>query len=167
MTDTCPICQHPKIEAINSALSSGRYVAVVARQYRLETGVLTVHAHSHIYGNLESHPTLISARLRRNMGVPGMILFPKGHERLSEADVELIKAYIARLSNQSITREDLQTQEMPAAVIDVQVTENPMRQFTRAIDTAVDAYQLAHDDPRMQAHMRERLRGENQANDSV
>jgi hypothetical protein len=39
----CDVCQHPKVQAINVALLSGRHLAVVARQYRLERQVLTRH----------------------------------------------------------------------------------------------------------------------------
>jgi hypothetical protein len=39
----CPICEHAKIQAINDALDSGRYVGVIARQYRLDVLELDKH----------------------------------------------------------------------------------------------------------------------------
>jgi hypothetical protein len=147
MTETCAICQHPKIQAINAALLSGRYFAVVSHQFRLDKEAMRVHA-------MEHH-------------------FRIGHEtRYSETSLAITidEASPLQVSNAMAAAD---TQAPVEAVNTLQtwidqalphflestamVTENPWRQFTRAIDTAVEAYLLAHDDPKMQARMQERL----------
>lgn len=43
MNASCNVCQHPKIQAINDAIDSGRYVGVIARQFRLDSLDLDKH----------------------------------------------------------------------------------------------------------------------------
>jgi hypothetical protein len=41
------ICRHAKIDAINAALLSGRYFAVVSHQFRVDKDAMRVHAMEH------------------------------------------------------------------------------------------------------------------------
>lgn len=40
---SCPICEHKQILVIDAALKAGRFVPVVARQFRVEKGDLVKH----------------------------------------------------------------------------------------------------------------------------
>jgi hypothetical protein len=43
MTDTCPICQHAKVDAIDAALKMGVAPGIIARRYRLEPLLIGKH----------------------------------------------------------------------------------------------------------------------------
>lgn len=56
MAEPCPICQHAKREAIDAACLSGRHVAVIARQFRLNPEVLAVHiSHQSVMGRFSKY----------------------------------------------------------------------------------------------------------------
>jgi hypothetical protein len=129
MAEVCNICQHAKIESINAALASGRAPGLVRAQYRLDQQMLEDH--------LE----------HRTASDKGLVNEPLSTQPLRVA--------LHRAPTQEL-REQLDCNGFLDQAL-LSVTENPWRQFTHGIDIAVEAYHLAHDDPKMQARMQERL----------
>jgi hypothetical protein len=97
--------------------------------------------------------------LRQKYGVHHLALMRHRREHMKpDALTEMSLSQVVESVDTELTLVDEVGEPASMTIYNMpQVTENPMRQFTRAIDTVAEAYQLAHDDPRMQAHMRERL----------
>jgi hypothetical protein len=137
----CSVCVNPECQAIESDLQASEKPDW--RMLRQKYGV---------------HHLALMRHQRQHMSKPAAY-----DSTVSRTDEDALHEPLARIdegTEPSALRSDA-IRHLPIARVmyfdNMQVTENPMRQFTRAIDTAAEAYQLAHDDPLMQARMRERL----------
>lgn len=113
--DKCPICEHPKREAIDAALLSGRHYAVVARQYRLDPEAVAKHPVVHHKQNRDAQP----------------IDTPQG------AETQVVATYGVRFAGEETARlrvfavDDVHAEYIP---------EDPVRSFKHHVHEAARVY---------------------------
>lgn len=123
----CPVCQHPKIDAINAALDSGRSPNLVRAQYRLERHMLEAHI-------VHRQPSI--GKRRRVIDRNHLPIKPSGISlgvRFTSGQVVPPMPDVDHLLDKPLR--DLR-----------QITENPLAQLKQA-------WRLAKDDPEMRRNM--------------
>jgi hypothetical protein len=134
MDQPCSICQHAQRSMIDAELAAGLKPSVISARYRIRKSVIEHHTEHIVPHETDSKASSLVDATR-------------------DASIQSLSTH--RALPQELKDRLARNAVLDQALPDMGVTENPMRQFTRAIDTAVDAYRLADDDPRMQAHMRD------------